>query len=142
MPLAMFCSIFRNAVSNMTTYERSNRNIYPHLRGGNPFDQGLIFNLKEFFGRQPYALLERQTFLPTNGAGVGSVNWRRKPLFTKQSLDYFYPFHCAELQPLVQESAAVQAHEHAAYAPDYSRLQVLYDAGYPPLPSDAVGTEV
>jgi hypothetical protein len=52
MPLAMFCSIFRNAVSNMTTYERSNRSTYPHLRGGNPFDQGLVFNLKEFFGMQ------------------------------------------------------------------------------------------
>jgi hypothetical protein len=50
LPLAMFCGILRNAAVNMTTYERSNRSIYPHLRGGNPFDQGLVLNLKEFFG--------------------------------------------------------------------------------------------
>ena len=50
LPLAMFCGIFRNAAVNMTTYERSNRSMYPHLRGGNPFDQGLARNLQEFFG--------------------------------------------------------------------------------------------
>jgi hypothetical protein len=50
LPLAMFLSIFRNALTNMTTYERSNRHYYPHFRGGNPFDRGFGLNLKEFFG--------------------------------------------------------------------------------------------
>ena len=72
-------------------------------------------------------------------AGFGSVNWRRRPLFTKQCIDNFYPMNCVELQPLVQENESVQ--QRAVYEPENSQLQVLYDAGYPPLP-DAVGTEV
>jgi hypothetical protein len=51
LPLAMFCNIFRNAASNLTTYERSNRGVYPHFQGGNPFDRGLMLNLREFFGK-------------------------------------------------------------------------------------------
>lgn len=52
LPFAMFCNMLRNAASNMTTYERSNAGVYPHLRGGNPFNVGIIGNLKEFFGMQ------------------------------------------------------------------------------------------
>ena len=72
-------------------------------------------------------------------AGFGSVNWRRRPLFTKQCIDDFYPMNSVELQPLVHENENVQ--QRTVYEPEDSQLQVLYDAGYPPLP-DAVGTEV
>jgi hypothetical protein len=51
LPFVMFCSIVRNAASNLTTYERSNIGVYPHLRGGNPFDLGIVGNVKEFFGK-------------------------------------------------------------------------------------------
>ena len=68
-------------------------------------------------------------------AGFGSVNWRRQPLFTKQSLDNFYPMKSIELQPLMHDD--VEARRHAAG----DAQLVEYDSGYPPLP-DAVGTEV
>ena len=64
LPFAMFCSILRNAASNLTAYERSNRGVYPHLRGGNPFDRGLVYNMKEFFGKNTfltYYILHQQT---------------------------------------------------------------------------------
>jgi hypothetical protein len=138
MPLAMFCNIFRNAALNLTTYERSNRGVYPHFQSGNPFDRGFILNLREFFGKLVSAL--KQTPPPPlhPDAGFGDVNWRREPLFTKQSLEEFYRVNLAEIQPLVFEIEQVQL--RPAYEPLHS--DVPYDGGYPPLPTDAVGTEV
>ena len=134
MPFAMLCMICRNAASNMTAYERSNRSVYPHFRGGNPFNRGFAFNLKEFFGSFRVSSVARcpVTLIP----GFGSVNWRRNPLFTKQSLDNFYPAKSVEQEPLMHEDVGVL---HHAAADDQL---AGYLAGYPPLPSDAIGTEV
>ena len=71
-------------------------------------------------------------------AGLGDVNWRSKPLFTKQSLEEFYPVNFSEMQPLVFENEQVEL--RPAYEPSHS--EVPYDGGYPPLPTDAEGTEV
>ena len=40
-----------------------------------------------------------------------------------------------------RENENENVQQRTVYEPDDSQLQVLYDAGYPPLP-DAVGTEV
>jgi hypothetical protein len=149
LPLAMFCNIFRNAAFNLTTYERSNRGVYPHFQGGNPFDRGWMLNLREFFGKLISALQWIFSPPPTHPpacpvpspstvAGLGDVNWRSKPLFTKQSLEEFYPVNFSEMQPLVFENEQVEL--RPAYEPSHS--EVPYDGGYPPLPTDAEGTEV
>jgi hypothetical protein len=71
-------------------------------------------------------------------AGFGSVNWKTSPLFTKKSLNEFYPLTCVEHEPLVAEN--VESWAPTAYESALSEMP--YDGGYPPLPTEAVGTEV
>ncbi len=66
------------------------------------------------------------------------MNWKTRPLFTKKSLREFYPLSCAENEPLVLEN--VESWAPTGYEAAIS--EVPYDGGYPPLPTEAIGTEV